>query len=117
MPAPGEGTMSHTSVLPETGESRVHAHCWGEVKGVSARVIAHEHQAGLGAEEAWEPGIRSATSLGQTLERSRGLTVVYWRNQEVPTTGEPLGCKGQILVGYKSAPATRKTHLHECVCA
>lgn len=84
---------------------------------MSACVIAHEHQAGLRVDEAWEPGIRAATSLGQTLERPRGLTVGYWRNQEVLATGEPLGCKGQILVGYKSAPATRKTHLHACVCA
>lgn len=83
-------------MLPETGESGVHACC----VGVSVCVIAHEHQFGVGVEEAWEPGIKAATSLRQTLGRPSGLTVGYWRKQEVPATGEPLGCKGQLLVGF-----------------
>lgn len=84
---------THVSVLPETGESEC-MHAW---VCVSVCVIAREHQAGL--EEAWEPGIRAAKNLRQTLGGPRGLTVGYWRKREVPATGGPLGCKGQLLVG------------------
>lgn len=50
---------------------------------------------------------------GQTLERPRGLTVGYQRNREVPATGEPLRCKDQLLVGYKSAPVPERPI---CMC-